>query len=325
MTLSKLAKLANVSVSVVSKAFSGREDVSDAMREHVFSVAKQYGCFQQFYHAPYDKPVIAVIIPEAISQYYIHYMECLKQRIEQNGYTMLLSISNFDDRMKQELVRYYTEHSKVNGLICFGNIPKINGASDTALVSISSLGVTSVQASTVSLRLSSGLECAIARLKELGHTRIAYVGEAFTENKQIMVKGKIKEQGLLLPPEYEICSRARFEMAGADGVERLWTLNDKPTAIIGAYGYITRGILSALDEKGVSVPGDVSVVSLDNDPYPLSLSVDVSCVPSDVEIVCDEVISALEQRLASKNAEGSNTIEVPTRFYEGATIAKAKK
>ena len=46
MTLSKLAKLANVSVSVVSKAFSGREDVSAAMREHVFAVAREHGCFQ---------------------------------------------------------------------------------------------------------------------------------------------------------------------------------------------------------------------------------------------------------------------------------------
>ena len=66
MTLSKLAQLANVSVSVVSKAFSGRSDISDAMREHVFQVARENGCFQQFYHVPYDKPVIAVIIPEII-------------------------------------------------------------------------------------------------------------------------------------------------------------------------------------------------------------------------------------------------------------------
>ena len=70
MTLSKLAKLANVSVSVVSKAFSGRDDVSESMREHVFAVAKEHGCFHQFYHVPYDRPVVAVIIPEIISNYY---------------------------------------------------------------------------------------------------------------------------------------------------------------------------------------------------------------------------------------------------------------
>ena len=54
MTLSKLAQLANVSVSVVSKAFSGKDGVSDSMREHVFAVAKEHGCFEQFYHAHVD-------------------------------------------------------------------------------------------------------------------------------------------------------------------------------------------------------------------------------------------------------------------------------
>ena len=100
MTLSKLAQLANVSVSVVSKAFSGKGDVSDAMREHIFSVAKEHGCFQKFYHARYDKPVVAVIIPEAISKYYIHYIETLKKDMDESGYTMLLSISNFDNAMQ---------------------------------------------------------------------------------------------------------------------------------------------------------------------------------------------------------------------------------
>ncbi len=117
MTLSKLAQLANVSVSVVSKAFSGREDVSESMREHVFSVAREHGCFGQFYHARYDKPVIAVIIPEAISKYYIKYVEELKVRLERNNCTLLLSISNFDQKMEGELIRYYSEHGKVDALI----------------------------------------------------------------------------------------------------------------------------------------------------------------------------------------------------------------
>ena len=69
MTLSELARLANVSVSVASKAFSGRGDVSEAMKDHVFEVAKKYGCFHQFYNVPYDHRVVALIIPEAISEY----------------------------------------------------------------------------------------------------------------------------------------------------------------------------------------------------------------------------------------------------------------
>ena len=138
MTLSKLAQLANVSVSVVSKAFSGRSDISDAMREHVFSVSRQHGCFQQFYHARYDKPVIAVIIPEVISKYYVGYVEILKKEIEANGYTMLLSINNFDEQLTAELIRYYTAHGKVDGLILVDSYASVSTDVSTAVVTISS-------------------------------------------------------------------------------------------------------------------------------------------------------------------------------------------
>ena len=90
MTLSKLAQLANASVSTVSKAFSGKGDISDSMREHIFAVAREHGCFQQFYHMPYDRPVVAVIIPEAISQTYIRYVEALRKESEPTCATKLL-------------------------------------------------------------------------------------------------------------------------------------------------------------------------------------------------------------------------------------------
>ena len=40
ITLSKLAKLANVSVSTASKAFSLSSEVNEETREHIFKIAK---------------------------------------------------------------------------------------------------------------------------------------------------------------------------------------------------------------------------------------------------------------------------------------------
>ena len=44
MTMRELARLANVSVSTVSKAFGGAEDVSEETRDRIFLIAKQNGC-----------------------------------------------------------------------------------------------------------------------------------------------------------------------------------------------------------------------------------------------------------------------------------------
>ncbi len=46
LTLTKLAKLANVSVSTASKAFSMSSEVNEQTREEIFRIAKEHGCFK---------------------------------------------------------------------------------------------------------------------------------------------------------------------------------------------------------------------------------------------------------------------------------------
>ena len=321
MTLSKLAQLANVSVSVVSKAFSGKDGVSDAMREHVFAVAREHGCFEQFYHAPYDKPVVAVIIPEAISVYYIHYIEVLKKSMEANGYTMLLSISNFDPELTRELVRYYTDHGKVNGIVLFGGAPELKRKSETVLITLNDSSTDSYS-STVRLDLRSGLSEAVRHLLALGHRRISYVGEPLTRMKCSILRSIIEETGLEVGNELMIESLHRFEDAGRDGVRRLLALDEKPTAIFGAYGYVTKGIIEEIEAHGLRVPEDISVISMDDDPATLHPFLDVSCIPSGIEATCYGIMDALNRALNTSDCQETNGIIIPSEFHVGETVSR---
>lgn len=322
MTLSKLAQLANVSVSVVSKAFSGREDVSEAMREHVFSVAREHGCFGQFYHARYDKPVIAVIIPEAISKYYIHVIETLKKDIEENGYTMLLSISNFDNTMKDELVRYYTEHSKVDGLILIDSQFNTTSKCNTVLVSVNQSKKRTEFGSEIYLEKSNGINDALDYLISHGHRRIAFVGEAYTTSKRKKLLNRLLELEITVDERLFYTSLNRFEEAGRDGVRKLFSENiEPPTAIFGAYGYITQGILAELEAMGINVPEDVSVISMDNDPYPLHPTLDVACIPSDIERLCAEAMKILCDKIGKKSPNiPAFQVELDSSFHIGNSI-----
>ncbi len=51
---------------------------------------------------------------------------------------------------------------------------------------------------------------------------------------------------------------------GHQAVEALWSGADKPDGIFCGNDQIARGVVDALRERGVSVPGDVSVVGFDN-------------------------------------------------------------
>ncbi|MBO5714235.1 MAG: LacI family DNA-binding transcriptional regulator [Clostridia bacterium] len=329
MTLSKLAKLANVSVSVVSKAFSGRDDISEHMREHVFKVARENGCFQQFYHARYDKPVIAVIIPEAISKYYIRYIQKLKEEIELNGYTMLLSISNFDTELTNELVKYYVVHSKVDGLILIDGTftPSFNPSDfNTVIISISNENK-DFSGTHIRKSVSKGIHNALAFLYENNHRKIGYIGEFLTEQKQLSVIKELENLGLDVNKKWFFSSSLRFEEAGKKGVEQIFTAKgEKPTAIIGAYGYITQGILAKLKEMNISVPDDVSVVSLNNEPSPISNELDVSYVSSNIDNLCSIAIDVLNAKIGTDNPNSTiSVIDVDYSFYKGNSIKTAKQ
>ena len=319
MTLSKLAQLANVSVSVVSKAFSGKEGVSRAMREHVFAVAKEHGCFEQFYHVPYDKPVIAVIIPEAISVYYIHFIEVLKKSMEAHGYTMLLSISNFDPEMTGELIRYYTGHSRVNGMVIFGELPKDTAKTDTVIFSVVERHDAGAE-TNIRLDLDPGISDAIKCLEEMGHHRIAYIGEPLTQNKCDDLRRVMESHGMKLPDELSVCSLHRFEEAGRDGLRRLMSLSERPTAVFGAYGYITSGIIAEAESMGMKIPDDLSVISMDSDPSPIHPNLDVSRIPSGIDEICRAIMSALNYSLNPGTHKKSDSLTVPSEFYRGETV-----
>ena len=318
MTLSQLAKLANVSVSVTSKAFSGKGGVSDAMREHVFAVAREHGCFGQFYNAPYERPVVALIVPEIDSRCYIKFIEEFKRAIDRNGYTMLLSISNFDARMEETLIQYHTDHGKVDVLISISSHTEFPVGSDTVFINIGKRSVKNGVCVDADLR--TGLEEAVEELVRKGHRRIAYVSEPLTLKKGELLEACLKKHGLTLEPSYFIRSAYRFEEAGIDGAAQLLALPEPPTAVFGAYGNVTRGILSELRRQGCSVPQDMALISMDNAPNPSDEELDVAYIDGRIETVCALAMQEIELQLSSEKAKTPKTVWIPTIFHSGDSI-----
>lgn len=64
MNMRDLAKLANVSISTVSKAFKNADDINEETKQHIFNLAKQNGCYGKYCKEKYPKKVIAIISRE---------------------------------------------------------------------------------------------------------------------------------------------------------------------------------------------------------------------------------------------------------------------
>ena len=126
MTLSKIAKLAHVSVSTVSKAFSESNEINEQTREEIFKIAKELGCFKKYYNAKYPKFVIAVICPEFKSSYYSSALSFIQEYLSDKNCEICVAETDFSKEKELELLKYYNLYTSVDGIII------INGHTDTS-------------------------------------------------------------------------------------------------------------------------------------------------------------------------------------------------
>ena len=90
MTLEKLAKICGVSIGTVSKAFSGSKEISLKTKEKIFETAKKHGCYEKYAKIKFSKKVVAVIVPEFKSAYYVDIAVYLEEELKNKGFLTLI-------------------------------------------------------------------------------------------------------------------------------------------------------------------------------------------------------------------------------------------
>lgn len=110
---------------------------------------------------------------------------------------------------------------------------------------------------------------ATEHLLDLGHTRIAYVQGhpeyAMSPDRLRGFTSAIEARGLKVDPAYLQPGDFTYE-AGVDALNTLASLDVPPTAVLASSDEMALGVLHAAGPLGLSVPGDLSVVSFDDTP-----------------------------------------------------------
>lgn len=262
MNLRELARLANVSVSTVSKAFNNAPDISEDTRELVFAAAKKYGCYEKYHKEKYFKKIIAIICPELRSYHYADPVDRLQKLVENNNGIVLISTDDFIHRKQAELIEYYTSFLHVDGVFVFGDNHTSRQGYETPIIYLAA--TTESGADSVCCDLSQPISQAIDHLLDMHHRKIAFLSENLTTGKETLFRHAMEQKGLPFPADYLVRSDYRFEKAGEDGMERLMKLPDPPTAVVCAYDYMACGAISYLTRNGYQVPDDFSIIGMDN-------------------------------------------------------------
>ena len=310
MTMRELARLANVSVSTVSKAFGGAEDISEETRDHVFRIAKQNGCFGRFSKSRFQKQVIALICPELSGDFYNLFVERLQRFIENNGGIAVVSACHFDPDRQEELIDYYASYLNVDGILVCSLAKPLKRGYDVPIVSLFSSVDPSVD--QVRVDLSAPMEEAIRALYGLGHRSIAFLGERLTTGKAEIFE--LTCAGYRDLNARALTTEERFERAGEACVCELLASGSDATAIVCAYDNIAIGAIRELKRRGYSVPEDYSVIGIDNINVSGYMETTLSSIDTDPDEICITAWELICRKQENKYYRSNREITVRGRL-----------
>lgn len=320
MNMRELAQLTGVSVSTVSKAFSGSREVSAQQREYIFRVAKENGCFGKYNKIQFEKPVIAVIGPEFQSHYYAHHLTLLEKEIQKHGALMVSACYNFDKNVAVELAQYFIHCAKVSGIISYE--PQILKAQNNLPTVV--IGRSDVYDS-IALSWDAPMVEAITYLMENGHKRIAFIGEKLTKTKDTAFIRAMQKCALELPKEYIVESERRFEEAGYEDMNQLLALPQPPTAVIAGYDHIAIGAMKSIYEHGLKIPDDISMIGMDDlntNPY---FEVPLTSITSYNSDLCEIAVNMIFERIENGAEAKKRKVSVSGELIKRDSVGPAKE
>jgi DNA-binding LacI/PurR family transcriptional regulator len=139
---------------------------------------------------------------------------------------------------------------------------------------------------------------AIQHLVDLGHTRIAYVSDYLDSPFGFQASARRLEGYREVLSKNDILIREDYHKQGEHGrhpahrlTEELLALDEPPTAIFAASDTQALGVIEAIEEMGLKVPDDVSVVGYD-----------------DIEIAAYLGLTTIHQPMYHSGVEGVNAL-----------------
>ena len=276
ITISEIAKLANVSKSAVSIVLNNKMGVSEKTRKKVLDTIKKYNYYPNHLAqslAARETKTIGLVIKEIDNPYFAKVMKGVYDACSRLGYTVLLGSSELSSEKESEIINALL-NKRVDGLLIS---PLQSEESDfTYLANLLTdnyplvvLGdVKNYSTNRVDIDNTKAAYDAVSYLIKLGHTKIAhFAGAGYSGHAQKRLEGykqALIDNNIPINKNYII----QVEPFTPNGYKAAMELFSKytamPTAVFCYNDLVAIGLINALTELKIDVPNSVSIVGFDN-------------------------------------------------------------
>ncbi len=273
-TIKDVAKIANVSISTVSRVLNRNKGVSSKTRKRVLDVIEELG-YSPSASARSLKTrlskTIGIAVPDTFGDFYGEVINGVELTAAENGYNLIVSLNHHIIKEELAAVNFF-KAKRVDGAILVTTLGDddyirslIESGFDIVLLDRDPHGL---RVDTVKTDNFRGGYMATEYLLKLGHSAILFIqGLSYLDSsrerfngykKALKDKGIEREEIFILEGDFT----PESGYSATKGYLEKHGLNF--TAIFAANDQMAIGAIKALNDKGISVPEDVSVIGFDD-------------------------------------------------------------
>lgn len=333
VTIEDVADKAGVSPSTVSRVLNRKagRHMKEETKKKVEEAIKELGYTPDKYAQAMrhkETKVIGVLIPDVSNPFFASLVWGIEDKASEKGYSTIICNSQNNPNREEELVETLIKE-KVDGAIftpCGDDSRAVYELTDEEIdVVFADRKLKETEFPIVTASYFEGSYELTSQLLDNGLERIAYVrGPVNISSVEERFQGyrhAMRDNGVSIEPgliqEVDTSRKIDYQYenvsldAGFEIAEEYLGLAELPDAILASNDVIAVGIIKALREGGVKVPGEVPVCGYDN--IPLASYVDPSLTTIDVptakmgEMATEMLLNRLGKSRADKPVENVST------------------
>jgi DNA-binding LacI/PurR family transcriptional regulator len=270
--LDDVARRARVSVSTVSRVLSNTGRVKATTRARVLRIAEALN-YRPDIHAQTlagrKSRTLGLIVSNLQNPFFLDIFQVVEADAKARGYEVVVANTGYQPRQLASSVHWMLGQ-RLAGLAVIVSekepaiIEELAGGS--VPVVFYDVGVPGPNVTNIRTDYFRGTQRAVEYLHALGHRRLAFVGHH--EQLQPLHDRKtsfLKAVGRLASAITSATAQGTDSPdGGRQAMRSLLDQGFRPTAVLCANDFMALGVLRLLRERGLTVPGDVSVVGYDN-------------------------------------------------------------
>lgn len=289
VTIRDVAEKCGYSIATISRAFSNSTTVRAETRQRIQAAAELLG----YQYAPHSRketgrsPIVMLVVGDIMNLFYLGIIKGINDRLSEQGIKLAIFNSDYDPTREEDFVRYATEQ-RFDGIIL---ITAMETAGLVALLKTVSCPVVlanryirSMDLDAVCIDNYRGGYMAGNYLAERGHRHIAHLaGPANSTASQDRERGfrdAMKDHSIEVRENMVRYGNLKRDSGRDFGRYFLKELTDC-TAVFCANDLMAASFSEVLQEAGLRVPDDVSVICFDDSPAAVSGPVKLTTISRD--------------------------------------------